>query len=200
MDNTARSERSRNAALQAALTIIARDGPAKLTLDAIARESGMSKGGVTHQFPTKHAVLKALLDMQRAHFEEFSRRYAAKVGTKKSKIALATEIATMREATTAPQSIAFAILGALGQEPGLLASSRERSAEHVAAIKAEADDVDLALLRWSAARGLVLASLFGMCPLSEKERERLFARLLDDEQWTTFAKPEKKGSRTAQRR
>jgi len=50
MDNATRSERSRTAAIQAALTIIARDGPGKLTFDAIARESGMSKGGLMHQF------------------------------------------------------------------------------------------------------------------------------------------------------
>lgn len=192
MDNVSRSERSRNAIIQAALAIIARDGPSRLTLDAIARESGMSKGGLMHQFPTKHAVLKALLDLQREHFEEFSRRYAAKVGTKKSKIALATEIATMREATTTPQSIAFAILGAMGQDPSLMAVNRERSATKVEAIKAEADDPDLALLRWTAARGLVLATLFGMCPLSEKDRERLFERLLDDEQWSAPAKPVKR--------
>ena len=37
MDNASRSERTRKAVLQAALTIIARDGPARLTLDAIAR-------------------------------------------------------------------------------------------------------------------------------------------------------------------
>ena len=38
MDNPSRSERSRNAVLTAAITIIARDGPGRLTLDAIARE------------------------------------------------------------------------------------------------------------------------------------------------------------------
>jgi hypothetical protein len=36
MDNASRSERSRNVALDAALVIIARDGPGRLTLDAIA--------------------------------------------------------------------------------------------------------------------------------------------------------------------
>ena len=47
MDNATRSERSRNVALDAALVIIARDGPGRLTLDAIARESGLSKGGAS---------------------------------------------------------------------------------------------------------------------------------------------------------
>src|SRR5882724_3680834 len=79
MDNATRSERSRNAALDAALVIIARDGPARLTLDAIARESGISKGGLMHQFRNKEGVIKALLEHQIQHFGDFSKRYLAEI-------------------------------------------------------------------------------------------------------------------------
>jgi AcrR family transcriptional regulator len=124
MDNPSRSERSRNAALQAALTIIARDGPARLTLDAIAHESGMSKGAVTHHFRSKEAVLKALLERQSAYFEDFSRRHVATTGAKASQPELAAQIATMREAIEEPHSVVFAILAALAENPGLLAGPR----------------------------------------------------------------------------
>jgi AcrR family transcriptional regulator len=191
MDNASRSERSRNATLQAALVIIARDGPGRLTLDAISRESGMSKGAVTHQFHTKEAVLKALLDQQTEYFEEFSRRYLATAGAGRPQPELAAEIAVAREAISKPHSVAFAILGALAKEPNLLADARATSKRKVKAIKAEADDPELALLRWSAARGLILASMFGLCPFSNKEREQLFERLLDDAQWTQLAKAKK---------
>ncbi|KTT89235.1 TetR family transcriptional regulator, partial [Mammaliicoccus sciuri] len=49
-------ERSRKAALDAAITIVTRDGSGCLTPDAIARESGLSKGGVMHQLRIKEAV------------------------------------------------------------------------------------------------------------------------------------------------
>ena len=62
MDNPTRSERTRTAAIQAALAILERDGPGKLTFDAISRESGISKGGLMHQFRTKGDVLNALMD------------------------------------------------------------------------------------------------------------------------------------------
>lgn len=189
MDNPSRSERSRNAALQAALAIIARDGPGRLTLDAIARESGLSKGGLMHQFPTKQAVLKALLDHQIAYFEQFASQYMAEHADERSQPELAAQIATSRETINNPSSIAFAVLGALGQDPGLLSATRSLDKDKVEAIKAEAADPDLALLRWSAARGLALTSMFGMCPLSAKERDRLFERLLDDDQWTALEKP-----------
>ncbi|MBR0709107.1 TetR/AcrR family transcriptional regulator [Bradyrhizobium liaoningense] len=189
MDNATRSERSRNAALEAAIAIIARDGPGRLTLDAIARESGLSKGGVMHQFRTKEAVLKALLERQMAHFEEFSTHYMAKVRATSANPNLATQLATIREAATTPNSAALALVAAMVENPSLMALPRELEMKRMAAIKEEAADPDLAMLRWAGALGLLLSSLFGMSPLSKDEHQRLFARLLDDGQWTGLERP-----------
>jgi AcrR family transcriptional regulator len=186
MDNASRSERSRNVALDAALVIIARDGPGRLTLDAIARESGLSKGGVMHQFRTKEGVLKALLERQMAHFAEFSTRYKAKARTESANPELATELATVREAANTPNSAALALLAAMVESPDLMALPRESDLKNIAAIKDEASDPELAMLRWAAARGLLLGALFGMSPIGKPERDRLFARLLDDSRWNAL--------------
>jgi AcrR family transcriptional regulator len=191
MDNATRSERSRNVALDAALIIIARDGPGRLTLDAIARESGLSKGGVMHQFRTKEGVLKALLGRQMAHFGEFSTRYRAKARAASANPELATEIATVREAANMPNSAVLALLAAMVESPDLMALPRESDLKNIAAIKAEAADPDLAMLRWAAARGLLLGAIFGMSPIGKPERDRLFARLLDDSQWSALEKSAK---------
>ena len=187
MDNASRSERSRNVALDAALVIIARDGPGRLTLDASARESGLSKGGVMHQFRTKEGVLKALLERQMAHFEEFR----AKIRVKSANPELTTEITTVREAANTPNSTALALLAAMVENPDLMALPRDSDLKTITAIKAEAADPDLAMLRWAAARGLLLGALFGMSPISKPERDHLFARLLDDSQWGAREKPAK---------
>jgi AcrR family transcriptional regulator len=190
MDNQTRSERTRDAALQAALTIIARDGAAKLTLDAIARESGISKGGLMYQFRSKEAVLTALLERQTAEVAALSRRYVAEHGAGQLYPELAARIATSRAAITGPAyAVSYAIFGLLAQDPGLLAVSRAKDVESVAVIKAEATDPDLAMLRWLAARGLTQTALIGPSPLTAAERDRLFARLLDDKQWAKFENP-----------
>lgn len=191
MDNASRSERSRNAALQAALTIIARDGPGRLTLDAIARESGMSKGAVTHQFHTKEGVLQALIEQQMAHFQAFSEDYLERARASHMQPELAAQIATIREAVGEAHSLAFAVLGALVNDPNLLAATRQADVEKAKLIEAEAADPDLALLRWKAAWGLAFTAMFGLCPLSDAERQRLFERLLDDGKWSALAAPEK---------
>ena len=184
MDNPSRSEKTRNAVIQAALAIIARDGPGRLTLDAIARESGVSKGGLMHQFRNKEAVIKALLEHQIQHFGDFSKRYLAEIGSTLPQPHLATQIATLRETLTDQRAISLAILGAVAQEPGLLSITKEIDASTLKAIKAEAADPELATLRWLAAYGLALTAMLGICPIPEKERSRLFDRLLDDHRWS----------------
>src|ERR1051325_79753 len=46
----------RNRMLDAAETVISRQGIADVTLEAVAAEAGMSKGGLLHHFPTKDAL------------------------------------------------------------------------------------------------------------------------------------------------
>ncbi|CAH0445969.1 hypothetical protein LMG10661_02105 [Ralstonia syzygii subsp. syzygii] len=196
VDNTTRSERSRKAAIQAALAILSRDGPGQLTFDAIARESGISKGGLMHQFPNKGAVLKALLEHQSEHFDKFTRGYLAAIGSDRPQANLAAQIATLRESLTTPHSVAFAILAALVEDPNLLAVNRQLDAETVARIRAEATDPDLSLLRLEAAKGLALSALFGLTSLSDEGRDRLFERLLDDRQWPNS--PDAKKPRASQ--
>lgn len=185
MDNATRSERSRAAAIQAALAVIARDGPGKLTFDAIARESGMSKGGLVHQFRNKGEVLRALLQHKTDFFERFSRGYLAALDPASSETTLLAQIATEREALDQPQSVLLALIAAFVEDPDLLGGTRETEAETVKRIEAEAADPDMSMLRWAAARGLTLTALFGLCPLSAKVRKRLFERLLDEDQWPT---------------
>lgn len=189
MENSARSDRTRHAVIQAALAIIARDGPGRLTLDAIARECGISKGGLTHQFRTKKAVLKALLAHQIDHFQTLGNKYLAETDPAQPQPQLAAQISVMRDVLTQTPSVAFAIVGALAEDPTLLADSRATDAGRIETIRAEAADPDMATLRWAAARGLAITSLLGMCPLSETERERLFQRLIDPHCWTAAATP-----------
>jgi AcrR family transcriptional regulator len=47
--------------LDAAERVILRDGIGRLTLDAVAREAGVSKGGLLHHFATKDALVDALV-------------------------------------------------------------------------------------------------------------------------------------------
>ncbi|SDD61568.1 TetR/AcrR family transcriptional regulator [Belnapia rosea] len=183
MDNQTRSRRTRALVLEAALAVIQRDGPGRLTLDAVARESGLSKGGLMHQFRTKEAVVRALLDHQIAYFEAFGRDLLLEAGADMPEPRLAAEIATARETAGMRRPVALAILGASASDPALLSAVRDKAAQKLETLRAEAADPDLATIRWLAARGLALSVLLGICPMAPEERERLFARLLDPGRW-----------------
>jgi len=53
---------NRDQVLQAAMTVALRDGPGAVTIDAVVTECGMSRGGVLYHFPSKDALLQALVN------------------------------------------------------------------------------------------------------------------------------------------
>ncbi|MFG1248486.1 TetR/AcrR family transcriptional regulator [Xanthobacter flavus] len=183
MDNTTRSERTKAAVIQAALAIIARDGAGRLTLDAIAKESGVSKGGLLHQFPNKRAVLAALLEYQADYYTRFAEAFVEAHGADYAEPALAAQIAVFREVVKGANSIAFAILAVAAQEPTFMSPVRVRDEETVALILKQARNPARSLSRLFSARGLALSAMLGTCPLGDAERDQMFDYLLDDRNW-----------------
>ncbi|MBZ5582555.1 MAG: TetR/AcrR family transcriptional regulator [Acidobacteriia bacterium] len=55
------SENTKNKILNAAESIALRDGAARLTLDAVALEAGLSKGGVLYNYPSKDALVRGMV-------------------------------------------------------------------------------------------------------------------------------------------
>src|SRR6058998_603358 len=47
--------------LDAAEAVVVRQGIANLTLDAVAAEAGLSKGGLLHHFPTKDKLVEGMV-------------------------------------------------------------------------------------------------------------------------------------------
>src|SRR3954467_14212049 len=55
--------------LHAAGAVVRRDGPQALTLDAVAAEAGVSKGGLLYHFGTKQELIEALVARWLAEFQ-----------------------------------------------------------------------------------------------------------------------------------
>ncbi|HKT96166.1 MAG TPA: TetR/AcrR family transcriptional regulator [Paraburkholderia sp.] len=183
MDNQTRSEISRKKAIDAALLILTRDGVNGLTFDALSRESGISKGGLLHQFRNKHGVLRALLDRQREQFEEIARAHLAAGGAERTEPVLSAQIAIYRESINQPHSVARAVLAAIVESPALLDDLKAQDEAKMAAVQTEAQDPELSLLRYFAASGIAFTSLLGLSDIPVALRDRLFDRLLDDAKW-----------------
>jgi AcrR family transcriptional regulator len=63
MKNETRTAQTRAEILKATIRVVAKGGIPKLTLDSVAREAGVSKGGLLYHFPTKEALIKSLIEL-----------------------------------------------------------------------------------------------------------------------------------------
>jgi AcrR family transcriptional regulator len=62
--------KTRETVLVAAAQIIARSGVGAFTIDAVAHEAGVTKGGVLHHFPSKEALIDGLIDQVIGGFDQ----------------------------------------------------------------------------------------------------------------------------------
>jgi AcrR family transcriptional regulator len=69
MDAKRISSGTRERLLEAAEWLTLRDGVAKMTLDAVSREAGVSKGGLLYHFPTKIALIGGMIERFIERFE-----------------------------------------------------------------------------------------------------------------------------------
>lgn len=61
---------TRTKLLQATIQLITTDGANHLTLEAVAREAQVSKGGLLHHFATKEALFRGLIDLATQSWNE----------------------------------------------------------------------------------------------------------------------------------
>ena len=160
--------------LEAAGAVIRRDGAQALTLDAVAAEAGVSKGGLLYHFASKRELLDAMLE---GWLEEF----AAEIDAAREDRGFAhgyVKASDMTGWAASERATEFGLLAAMVEEPGTLDRVRERYAAWQERLAAEAaDPVDATVARL-AADGLWINDLLGLAPPAGRLREQVLARML----------------------
>ncbi|MFN4087600.1 MAG: TetR/AcrR family transcriptional regulator [Alphaproteobacteria bacterium] len=168
---------SRSRILDAAQTIAGRDGAAHVTLDAVARESGLSKGGVLYNFPNKDALIggmvQRLIETIAPVIEDYRRDNAHFPCPTLRAMILATG---MRDAIE--PGVKMAILAAAAENPALLDPVRREYERNHRLVLEESRDAPAAMLLWAALDGIMFQTLLGMAPYDAEERQRMLDRLL----------------------
>ncbi len=162
--------------LDAAAAVVRREGAQGLTLDAVAAESGVSKGGLLYHFGSKRELLDGMVA---GWLEQFGAEIAAAEAEAGSSFAQAyvraSDISGWAQAERASE---FGLLAALAAEPGVLESARTHYGEWQERLaEGGADPVDATVARL-AADGLWLADLLGLAAPEGPLRERVLARML----------------------
>lgn len=168
----------RDRLLDAAEKVVARDGVGRLTLDAVAHEAGVSKGGLLYHFPAKSALITAIVERLANRCE--SRQAEAVSADPQPVGAFTRAYLTVRTHPPDPQreSIHTAVLAAIGTDPEYLDPLRKRIAEWQERLESDGIDRVLASIVRLAVDGLAVGRLLRV-PVPEGElRERVIEKLL----------------------
>ncbi len=139
----------RGALLDAAERVVLRDGAGQLSMEAVAREAGVSKGGVLYAFSSKDALIDALFSRVFASMDKIVEDFIAKAGDSGENWAKAHVLAS-RNAETLINERSVALIANFMRSPEYRKGAREYYATVI-------DRLDLTTLAGRKARLALLA-------------------------------------------
>lgn len=168
---------TREQLIDAAQQVVLANGASSLTLEAVARTAGVSKGGLLYHFPNKEALITAMIDTLCASFET---GLAACMADEPDTAGRFTR-AYLR-ATTAPdndtRAISSALFAAVANDLALVAPFREHMARWQEQIMDDGLDPALATAIRLAADGLWFAELGKFASPGAELRQQIVDTLL----------------------
>jgi AcrR family transcriptional regulator len=167
---------SRDRLLDAAEELAAAQGATSLTLDAVARTAGVSKGGLLHHFPTKEALLEAMLQR---HIDRVDARVAALQRARPDceQNPLLAHVLALLETLPAKPAVGAALIAASASDPTLMQPCRQQYAATLASLESLPCGFERAATLLLAVDGLVLGELIHVSPLTPEQRARIVAEL-----------------------
>jgi AcrR family transcriptional regulator len=167
---------TRQRLLEAALNITRAQGAAGLTLDAVAREAGISKGGLLHHFPNKEALIETLLEQLFTEFEARVNDYARQETAETGRWLRAYVRATFDPASP-PIDVWIALLPVI-QDERLLALIRADTEQWRTRLLNDGVPRGRAMVIWQAADAFWIDHVFRLNPTEPAAHAEMMTELL----------------------
>nr|WP_314075409.1 TetR/AcrR family transcriptional regulator [uncultured Roseococcus sp.] len=165
----------RDKVLDLAEGILLREGTGGLTIDAVAKAAGISKGGVQSRFGTKNDLVRMLCDRWGQEYED---QFDRLVGEKPTPIqAVEAHIEMSLDLDQADKARAAALMAALIEFRGHIAGLREWYTTRLAALAPDSQEGRRARLAFLATEGAFMLRAFGCIDPTEEETRGLTADL-----------------------
>jgi len=168
-----RARDTRERIVSAAEDVVIREGVARLTLESAAAEAGVSKGGVLYHFPSRAALVAAMVERFVVSFDADLERFGAYGGRAGDFIRAYVE-ATLVPAEAGDaraRRLGSALLAGVASDPELLAPLRQRWLAWQSAIERDGVEPSIATVVRFAADGMWFCDLFGLAPVTEEHRQ-----------------------------
>jgi AcrR family transcriptional regulator len=165
--------------LTAAQSVVRQHGTDALTLDAVAKEAGVSKGGLLYHFPTKEALIQGMIQTLIDEFNTAVETEAAQDSApdKPGRYARAYLRATFNSDYPLP-ALSEGILAAVALNPTLLQPVQAAFQHWQARLLNDGIDPTTATMIRTAADGLWFTELMDFAPPPEPLRNALYAKLM----------------------
>jgi AcrR family transcriptional regulator len=186
-----RKRDSRELILQAAEEIVAKRGPAHLTLETAAIEAKVSKGGLFYHFRSKEALLEAMIRRSMELLESEHRKIAESLSGERSGKLKANIIGTLRH-VEGQLPVMTAVIAAIANDPKLVEPMRESIRKEFRELSIEPNlrSEDIAIL-FLASQGLLLMELLNLSFLTPSQIRKITQRMLELVEELDFAHPKK---------
>ncbi len=168
---------TRDSILAAAARVVLQQGASHLTLEAVANEAGVSKGGLLYHFAGKSALIGGMVEhMVQRHAERVREAYERDdAGTNQGRWLRAL---TRTSFAAEDQELGAALTAAVLLEPELLEVNRRAYARRQNLIEQDGVDVVLANIVRLVGDGIWFSELLGFAPPPEPLKIRIMEKLL----------------------
>jgi AcrR family transcriptional regulator len=169
---------TRGQILGAAVSLVGREGVSGLTIEGVAGEAGLSKGGVFYHFPSKEALIEGMIGRALEDADREIARLASSEAEVPGGFARAYARATFGHKGSAHLDVSGGLLAAVANDPDLLEPLRAGYSVWQDRLLRDGIDPATATLVRLAADGLWFADLFGFAAPEGRLRKELLVALL----------------------
>jgi AcrR family transcriptional regulator len=156
-----------NSILDAAEQIVATQGSAALTIDAVAKQAGVSIGGIQYSFPNKNALIAAMFERWDANYNAMFEKEMAKADDPISLVRAHIDASLNADETS--RSKAASMMAALIPTPENLASVQSWYRTRIAALDLSNQGGRRAFTGFLATEGLLLLRYLGFMEITDEE-------------------------------
>lgn len=158
--------------LDIAEQIILTKGAAALTIDALAKAAGVTKGGVQYTVGTKETLIHTLFERWHEGYEQKITELGSRASTQNEKIDAHIELTLKREDEYTAKAAAF--MSALMRVPEHLAPTKEWYRSKVEGLDLTTPEGRIARLKFLATEGVFILRYFGFMDISDQEWQSIF--------------------------
>lgn len=166
--------------LDAASKIVSEKGIFYLTIEAVADEAGISKGGLLYHYRSKEVLVEKMVEHLASNYRNKIASHAAEDLEARGKWTRAYIDVTFKKSYQ-NKDMHAGLLAAKAVNPNLLGPIREVYSEWQGDIENDGLDPIMATIIRLAADGIWLADLFDINPIENEHKELIYKRLRE---WT----------------